>query len=54
MRFETIEHYRRIADEYDVRDNYHIAEEVPLFLGGIDLDAFSEVRRVKRYVCGSI
>ena len=40
---ETIEHYRKIFDECDVRNIYHIAEGVPAFLDDIDVDAFSEV-----------
>lgn len=40
---ETIEHYRKIADECDVRNTYHIADGVPSFLDEIGLDAFSEV-----------
>lgn len=41
---ETIEHYRKIFDECDVSNIYHIAEGVPSFLDDIDVDAFSEVR----------
>lgn len=41
---ETIEHYRKIFDECDVRNIYHIAEGVPFFLDDIDVDVFSEVR----------
>ena len=41
---ETIEHYRKIFDECDVRNIYHIAEGVPSFLDDIDVDVFSEVR----------
>lgn len=40
---ETIEHFRKIFEECDVRNVYHIAEGVSAFLDDIDLDAFSEV-----------
>lgn len=40
---ETIEHFRQIFSECDVRNTYHIAEGVSNFLDEMDVDALSEV-----------
>lgn len=40
---ETVEHFRQILAECDIRNTYHIAEGVSNFLDGLDLDCLSEV-----------
>lgn len=41
---ETIEHYRKIADECDVKNIYHIEQGVSSFLDNMDTEVFSEVK----------